>query len=98
MQVKKIAFGIATGAALLGSFVVPAFADGTQYTNNPGRIQATAVGAQCGTGAGSGAFQYFEGQPGLIPHVYIAEDRSLGTTLGAETGPANSSICGNPQN
>lgn len=86
--------GIAAGALMLASAALPAFADGTQYNNNPG-MQMSMTQTIC---AGHGAFQYFEGQPGIIPTVYIAEDRQLGTTLGAETGPANSNLCGNPQN
>jgi hypothetical protein len=59
-----------------------------RYLANPGRQQATAVGAQCGTGAGSGAFGFF------------GKDNSLagGATGGGPgsggTGDANSSICG----
>lgn len=57
-----------------------------RYNNNPGRQQATAVGAQCGSGAGSGAFGYF------------GKDNNLaGGADGQATGVANSSICGNRQ-
>ena|ERR1041385_3433980 len=57
-----------------------------RYNNNPGRQQATAVGAQCGTGAGSGAFGFF------------GKDNNLkGGANGPATGEANSSICGNRQ-
>src|ERR1051325_9199767 len=57
-----------------------------RYNNNPGRQQATAVGAQCGSGAGSGAFGFF------------GKDNNLaGGANGPATGEANSSICGNRQ-
>ncbi len=57
-----------------------------RYLDNPGRQQATEVGAQCGSGAGSGAFGYF------------GRDNSLaGGANGHETGVNNSSVCGNRQ-
>src|SRR6478752_9935429 len=55
-----------------------------RYLANPGRQQATEVGAQCGSGAGSGAFGYF------------GKDNNLaGGANGPATGQANSSVCGN---
>lgn len=81
-------------AALLGALTISgsAFAQGNsepglqRYLNNPGRQQATAVGAQCGSGAGSGAFGFF------------GKDNNLaGGADGQATGLANSSICGNRQ-
>jgi len=57
-----------------------------RYNNNPGRQQATAVGAQCGSGAGSCAFGYF------------GKDNNLaGGADGHQTGLNNSSVCGNRQ-
>ena len=63
-----------------------------RYNNNPGRQQATAVGAQCGSGAGSGAFGYF------------GKDNNLGNSNpngpgadGQQTGLNNSALCGNRQ-
>ncbi len=57
-----------------------------RYLDNPGRQQATAVGAQCGSGAGSGAFGYF------------GKNNSLaGGANGYQTGLNNSSVCGNRQ-
>lgn len=54
-----------------------------RYLANPGRQQATEVGAQCGTGAGSGAFGFF------------GRDSSLeGGANGTATGINNSAICG----
>jgi hypothetical protein len=58
-----------------------------RYLANPGRQQATEVGAQCGSGAGSGAFGFF------------GRDNSLaGGANGPATGLANSSVCGNRPN
>jgi hypothetical protein len=57
-----------------------------RYLDNPGRQQATAVGAQCGSGAGSGAFGYF------------GKDNNLaGGANGQQTGLNNSAVCGNRQ-
>ncbi len=57
-----------------------------RYLNNPGREQATAVGAQCGSGAGSGAFGFF------------GKDNNLaGGADGQQTGLNNSAVCGNRQ-
>ena len=57
-----------------------------RYLENPGRQQATEVGAQCGSGAGSGAFGYF------------GRDNNLsGGANGQQTGINNSAVCGNRQ-
>jgi len=57
-----------------------------RYTNNPGRQQATEVGAQCGSGAASGAFGFF------------GKDNNLaGGANGPLTGVSNSAVCGNRQ-
>lgn len=54
-----------------------------RYNSNPGRQQATDVGAQCGSGAGSGAFGYF------------GKDNNLaGGANGQATGDNNSAVCG----
>jgi hypothetical protein len=57
-----------------------------RYLDNPGRQQATEVGAQCGSGAGSGAFGYFGKGSSLA-----------GGADGQQTGLNNSSLCGNRQ-
>lgn len=81
-------------AALVGTLTISgaAFAQGNseaglqRYLDNPGRQQATEVGAQCGSGAGSGAFGFF------------GKDNNLkGGADGQQTGRNNSAICGNRQ-
>ena len=87
----KMGFAI---VSIMGTLLISgaAFADGPgnstpgvdRYDNNPGRQQATAVGAQCGSGAGSGAFGYF------------GKDNNLaGGANGYQTGLNNSAVCGN---
>lgn len=88
---KKI---IATAVATAGimAFSLPVFAAGNstpgidRYLDNLGRQQATEVGAQCGSGAGSGAFGYF------------GKDLNMaGGANGVQAGINNSSVCGNRQ-
>ncbi len=92
LNIKKIAFTTAATVVMCGSLVVPAFAAGNstpgidRYNDNPGRQQATEVGAQCDSGAGSGAFGYF------------GKDNNLaGGANGEQTGLNNSAVCGNRQ-
>jgi hypothetical protein len=71
------------GAALAQGNSTPGL---ERYLDNPGRQQATEVGAQCGSGAGSGAFGFF------------GRDNSLeGGADGHATGVNNSALCGNRQ-
>ncbi|HEY3289750.1 MAG TPA: hypothetical protein VGK87_06450 [Anaerolineae bacterium] len=76
---------------LFGSTTLPVFAGNStpgidRYLDNPGRQQATEVGAQCGSGAGSGAFGF------------LGKDASMaGGADGVQTGLNNSSVCGNRQ-
>src|SRR5947208_5726475 len=94
----KNAIGMATivGALALSS---GAFAAGNstpgidRYENNPGRQQATEVGAQCGSGAGSGAFGFF----GKDNNLGVKSDPTDPGADGHQTGVNNSSICGNRQ-
>src|SRR3954451_11716029 len=94
---KKIIGLAAFGGALAIS--PAAFAQGNstpggdRYTNNPGRQQATAVGAQCGSGAGSGAFGFF----GKDNNLGIKSDPTDPGANGQQTGINNSSVCGNRQ-
>src|SRR4051795_2763017 len=64
-----------------------------RYNNNPGRQQATEVGAQCGSGAGSGAFGYF----GKDNNLGVKSDPDDPGANGQQTGINNSSVCGNRQ-
>jgi hypothetical protein len=57
-----------------------------RYLDNPGRQQATEVGAQCGSGAGSGAFGFFG-----------RDNNFAGGANGHQTGINNSAVCGNRQ-
>jgi hypothetical protein len=86
---KTKIFALAFAGALAVSAVVPALAAGNstpgidRYLDNPGRQQATEVGAQCGSGAGSGAFGFF------------GQDLNLaGGADGTQTGLNNSAVCG----
>lgn len=86
---KNIIFGI-LGFILLIGFAQTAKANGNsepgldRYLNNIGRLQATEVGAQCGSGAGSGSFGYF------------GKDLNMaGGANGYQTGLNNSAVCGN---
>jgi len=87
-------------AALFGALAVPGIAlaapssagpngciGAACYDANPGRQQAVEVGAQNGSGAGSGAFGAFTG-PGL---------NQAGGTDGYQTGVNNSAVAGNRQ-
>ena len=89
LALKRMAVGAAVAGMLIGSV---AFAAGNstpgidRYLDNPGREQAGEVGAQCGSGAGSGAFGYF------------GKDNNLaGGADGQQTGLNNSAVCGNRQ-
>ena len=92
MRMKTAVMGIGASVALFGSLVLPAFAAGNstpgidRYLANPGRQQATDVGAQCGSGAGSGAFGFFGNGNNLA-----------GGADGTQTGLNNSAVCGNRQ-
>lgn len=79
--------------ALLAVVATPVFAAGdggnstpgiNRYLDNPGRQQAGDVGAQCGSGAGSGSFGY------------LGQDNNMaGGADGYQTGMNNSAVCGN---
>ena len=64
-----------------------------RYDNNPGRQQATLVGAQCGSGAGSGAFGFF----GKDYNFGGKTPPSVPGANGYQTGLNNSAVCGNRQ-
>jgi len=94
----KNAIGMATIVGVL-ALSSAAFAAGNstpgidRYLDNPGRQQATEVGAQCGSGAGSGAFGYF----GKDNNLGIKSDPTDPGANGHQTGINNSSVCGNRQ-
>jgi hypothetical protein len=80
-------------------FAAPSFAVGGGYCSQNG-CNVSQSNTTC---AGHGAFGAFsgtanDGQQGSAVHGYVLADKAEGTSLGAETGPANSSVCGNPQN
>lgn len=90
MKLKQLTVSLASGIIMLNTLAVPALAAGNstpgidRYLDNPGRQQAVEVGAQCGSGAGSGAFGYF------------GQDLNLaGGANGYQTGLNNSALCGN---
>ena len=93
---KTIQFAALVAALTISS---TAFAAGNstpgddRYNNNPGRQQATEVGAQCGSGAGSGAFGFF----GKDNNLGIKSDPTDPGANGQQTGINNSSVCGNRQ-
>ncbi|EKD53456.1 MAG: hypothetical protein ACD_61C00040G0008 [uncultured bacterium] len=92
MNVKKILVSVSASAVMLGASAIPAFAEANnipgldRYLNNLGRQQAGEVGAQCGTGAGSGTFGW------------LGKDNNMaGGANGYQTGLNNSGVCGNRQ-
>ena len=87
--------------ALIGAVALPSvsLAQGNstpgidRYLDNPGRQQATAVGAQCGSGAGSGSFGFF----GKNMNLGVKSDPADPGANGQQTGLNNSAVCGNRQ-
>ena len=83
------------GSAVLGGFmlagaIVPAFSFAAVHDTNPGQQQAIASGAQCGTGAASGAFADVNGNFG-----FLGQREPKPGANGYQTGLNNSSVCGN---
>lgn len=92
MNLKKVLVGFSASVVMLGATSIPVFAEANnipgldRYLNNLGRQQAGEVGAQCDSGAGSGAFGW------------LGKDNSMaGGANGTQTGINNSSVCGNRQ-
>ena len=89
---KKYFVAVVSTIVTVGAVSAPAFAAAPgnsqpgidRYLANPGRQQATEVGAQCGTGAGSGAFGYLG-----------KGNNEAGGADGQATGVNNSAVCGN---
>ena len=89
----KVILSTAAIAGFVIAFSGAAFAQGNsepglqRYLDNKGRQQATEVGAQCDSGAGSGSFGYFG-----------KDNNMAGGADGQQTGLNNSAVCGNRQN
>ena len=89
-NIKGYIIGIGASLAMLVGAAIPSMAAGNSsitYDNNPGRQQAIEAGAQCDSGAGSGAFNAFGGQ----------DNNFAGGADGQATGMNNSAVCGNRQ-
>lgn len=88
MNFKKILIGTVAGALMLGASAIPAFAASNDYCGSSanGCAAAAAAGAQCGTGAASGAFGAFG-----------KDNNFAGGANGVQTGLNNSAVCGNRQ-
>jgi hypothetical protein len=88
ISIKKLAFRFGATAAIIGAMAAPASAASNNYCGSSanGCDSANAAGAQCGSGAASGAFGAF------------GKDNNLaGGANGQETGRSNSAVCGNRQ-
>jgi len=85
-----LALGISSAAMAAGNST-PGL---DRYLDNLGRQQATDVGAQCGSGAGSGTFGYL----GMDANMGIKSDPIDPGANGVQTGLNNSAVCGNRPN
>lgn len=92
-----------TIAAAVAALAVPAAASAAGVNDpgygTPGSAQAGEVSAQCGTGAGSGAFGAF-GTYGDVTHDFGINNLGSNDAPGAsgyQTGLNNSALCGNRQ-
>jgi hypothetical protein len=88
INMKKLVFGVLATATVVGATAVPALAASNDYCGSSanGCAAANAAGAQCGTGAGSGAFGAFG-----------KDNNFAGGANGQQTGLNNSALCGNRQ-
>jgi hypothetical protein len=99
MSIKKIIAGACVSAGMFALLATAVLAAGNsvsgidRYMWNLGRQQATEVGAQCGSGAGSGAFGYF----GTNLNLGIKYRPTDPGANGFQTGLNNSGVCGNRQ-
>jgi hypothetical protein len=91
-KIKKYVFGVAASLTMVGGFALPTFAAAGGASGDycgasaNGCAHATEAGAQCGSGAASGAFGAF------------GKDNNLaGGANGQQTGLSNSAVCGNRQ-
>lgn len=85
---KTIAFAALAGALTFSGVALAYDINQEAYDSNPGRQQATEVGAQCGSGAGSGTFGALTGKGYNLK----------GGADGYQTGVNNSAVCGNRPN
>jgi hypothetical protein len=86
-SVKKYIAGVAASIAIITGTAVPALAANDYCgASANGCEHAAAAGAQCGTGAGSGAFGAFG-----------KDNNFAGGANGQQTGLNNSALCGNRQ-
>jgi hypothetical protein len=88
ISVKKYVIGATASIIMVGAAAFPALAASNDYcgSSSHGCEAAAAAGAQCGSGAASGAFGAFG--PG---------NDLRGGANGPATGLANSAVCGNRQ-
>lgn len=95
---KKYFVGAIASLVMVGGMAVPTLAASNSYCGSSanGCAAAYAAGAQCGTGASSGAFGYLgkDNNPG-DPSWDGGNGTAPGTT--AQTGLNNSGVCGNRQ-
>lgn len=85
---KKFIVSTAIAAVAFVSMTAPAFGASNDYCGSSanGCAQAAEVGAQCGSGAASGAFGAFG-----------KDNNFAGGANGTQTGLNNSAVCGNRQ-
>jgi hypothetical protein len=98
LKIKTAIIGLIASTGLIAGVAVPAFAANDYCgSSSNGCDHAIAVGAQCGTGAGSGAFGYLgKGNNPGDPSWDGGNGTDPGTS-GHLTGLNNSALCGNRQ-
>jgi len=87
-RAKRIVIASVASLGIAGAMAVPTFATSNDYCGSSanGCEAAAAAGAQCGSGAGSGAFGAFG-----------KDNNFAGGANGQQTGLNNSALCGNRQ-
>ena len=93
-SIIKAVAGAGAGVLLFGAMAAPAFAAADNSQGYASGYPHAIANTIC---ADHGAFGAFAGNPGEIEE-YVDADQAAGISLGSETGPANSDVCGNPQN
>jgi hypothetical protein len=96
ISLKKKLLGVGVSLGIIGVMAVPALAvapaSGYCVASSNGCTQSGSQ--EAGNCAGHGAFGAFSHHTG----TWIPADAQEDGGLGHETGPANSGLCGNPQN